>query len=150
MASIRKIMKKFNVLLVEDDDVDTMTVERAFSKANILNPLFTAKNGIEALDLLRGTNGKTAIKRPVVVLLDLNMPKMNGLEFLEEIRKDNVLKRISVVVLTSSSDDKDIWKAYEKNVSGYMTKPVNIDQFVEKMAVLGHYWSLCELTNGVT
>ena len=143
-------MKKFNVLLVEDDDVDTMTVERAFSKANILNPLFTAKNGIEALDLLRGTNGKTAIKRPVVVLLDLNMPKMNGLEFLEEIRKDNVLKRISVVVLTSSSDDKDIWKAYEKNVSGYMTKPVNIDQFVEKMSVLGHYWSLCELTNGVT
>ena len=71
-------MKKFNVLLVEDDDVDTMTVERAFSKANILNPLFTAKNGIEALDLLRGTNGKTAIKRPVVVLLDLNMPKMDG------------------------------------------------------------------------
>lgn len=137
-------MKKFNILLVEDDDVDIMTVERAFDKANIANPLFIAKNGLEALELLRDKK----VARPVVILLDLNMPKMNGLEFLEVVRNDASLKRIPVVVLTSSSDDTDVWKAYEKSVAGYMTKPVNLEQFVEKMAALGHYWSLCEITNG--
>ena len=141
-------LKNFNILLVEDDDVDIMTVERAFNKAKVVNPLYVAKNGIEALDMLRGENGQVAIKRPVVILLDLNMPKMNGLEFLEIIRQDKILKRTPIVVLTSSNDDKDVWGAYDNNVSGYMTKPVDIEQFVEKMAALGHYWSLCEITNG--
>lgn len=141
-------MKSFNILLVEDDEVDIMTVERAFDKANIVNPLFIARNGLEALDMLRGENNHERLERPLLILLDLNMPKMNGIEFLEALRDDAALRRIPVVVLTSSSDDQDVWSAYNKNVSGYMTKPVSIDEFVEKMAAIGHYWSLCEIVNG--
>lgn len=138
-------MKLYNILLVEDDEVDIITVERAFVKANIANPLFKARNGLEAIDLLHSNK----IKSPRIVLLDLNMPKMNGLEFLEVIRSDKELKRLPVIVLTSSSDERDVWRAYDKYVSGYMTKPISMDQFVEKMATLGHYWSLCEISNGI-
>lgn len=135
----------YSFLLVEDDEVDVITIKRAFKKANIINSLHVAGNGLEALDLLRGENGQKNLKQPLIVLLDLNMPKMNGLEFLTEIRKDDELKSLPVVVLTSSANDEDIVKAYGNNVAGYLLKPVGMEQFVEKMAILGKYWSLCEL-----
>jgi len=138
-------MKLYSILLVEDDDVDIMTIERAFSKANLANPVISAKNGLEALDLMRGDNGKEKLKWPYVVLLDLNMPKMNGLEFLEVIRQDAKLKKIPVVVLTSSVREEDVCKSYQQQVAGYLTKPVDMKDFVEKMAAFGKYWALCEM-----
>lgn len=130
-----------SILLVEDDDVDAMAVERAFKKANIANPLFKAKSCMEALEILRGAE----IQRPIVVLLDLNMPKMGGLEFLDLLRADPILKPIPVVVLTSSTDGQDVWKAYNKHVSGYMTKSLDMDDFIEKMVAFKTYWNLCEI-----
>ena len=134
-------MRQYSILLVEDDEVDAMTIDRAFSKAHISNPLVRTKNGIEALEVLR--NGK--IQRPMIVLLDLNMPMMGGLEFLEVIKDDPTICDIPVIVLTSSKNDEDITQAYEGQVAGYMTKPVGMDDFIEKMAALGRYWSLCEM-----
>src|ERR1041384_3247023 len=102
-----------NILLVDDDDIDIMTLQRAFKRNNISNPLSVAHNGIEALDKLRGTNGAEKITPPPrIILLDINMPQMNGLEFLREMRSDPALKHISVFVLTTSNDDKDKVEAY--------------------------------------
>lgn len=138
-------MAAYNILLVEDDVIDVITVDRAFAKANISNPLYKAKNGEEALDFLLGTNGKPKIKKPFLVLLDLNMPKMSGLEFLETLRNNEELKSTTVVVLTSSMNDEDVIKAYNFQVAGYLTKPVGMEKIVEKLAALGKYWTLCEL-----
>lgn len=93
------------ILLVEDDEVDVMNVKRAFKKNNILNPLLIARNGIEALDVLR--DEELDQPKPKIILLDLNMPKMGGIEFLKEIRKDPVLHGISVFVMTTSNEDND-------------------------------------------
>jgi CheY-like chemotaxis protein len=137
--------KLVNILLVEDDSVDVMNVERAFRKNNIHNPLFHAKNGLLALDLLRGTNGKTCISpRPQIILLDLNMPQMNGIEFLKELRKDEDLKSISVFVMTTSNDERDRFEAYNLNVAGYILKPVSFEKFVDAVSILNSYWKLCE------
>ena len=131
-----------NILLVDDDEVDVMTVKRAFSKANITNPIFVATNGIEALELLRG-NRLPAARR--VVLLDLNMPKMNGIELLRELRKDPALASTTVVVLTTSNEDRDRVEAYRLNVAGYLLKPVTFQTFAEVMATLNKYWTLQEM-----
>ena len=138
-------MANYTFLLVEDDEVDIMAVQRAFKLANILNPLFIANNGLEALDYLRGENGRKQVIWPYIVLLDLNMPQMDGLEFLTEIRKDHQLRRSPIVVLTSSKDDTDVAGAYDKQVAGYLCKPVTVAKMVECMAALGHYWALCEM-----
>lgn len=138
-------MRKCKFLLVEDDEVDVMTIRRAFDKVKIANPLLVASDGIEALDFLRGLNGKEKIRWPYIVLLDLNMPRMSGLEFLEEIRDDHKLKKSPVVVLTSSADDQDILSAYDKQVAGYIQKPVSSVNFLEKMSAIGKYWALCEM-----
>jgi CheY-like chemotaxis protein len=133
--------KVLNVLLVEDDQVDVMNVQRAFKKNNITNPLFIATNGLEALALLR--DGSIP-KKNRIVLLDLNMPKMNGLEFLRALRADAELGLTPVVVLTTSNEDKDRVEAYELNVAGYLLKPVTFVSFVEVMAALNKYWTLVE------
>ncbi len=130
-----------NVLLVEDDEVDVMNVKRAFEKNHIMNPLYLATNGIEALELLRG-NDIPASRR--LVLLDLNMPRMNGIEFLQELRKDPELASTTVVVLTTSNDERDKVEAYSLNVAGYILKPVTFDNFCEAMVALNKYWSLVE------
>ena len=101
-------MREYQILLVEDDSVDIMTIERAFRQANIANPIFKARDGLAALEHLRGSGGKEQIDRPLLILLDLNMPLMNGLEFLETIKNDLELRDIPVVVLTSSQDEEDI------------------------------------------
>jgi CheY-like chemotaxis protein len=126
---------------VEDDEVDVMNVKRAFEKNHIMNPLYLATNGIEALELLRG-NDIPASRR--LVLLDLNMPRMNGIEFLQELRKDPELASTTVVVLTTSNDERDKVEAYSLNVAGYILKPVTFDNFCEAMVALNKYWSLVE------
>jgi CheY-like chemotaxis protein len=135
-----------NILLVDDDDIDVMNVRRAFKKNNILNPLSVASNGIEALALLRGENGNEPLpKERRLILLDLNMPKMNGIEFLRELRADPALSTITVIVLTTSDDERDKVDAYKLNVAGYILKPVTFMAFVEAMATLNKYWSINEL-----
>ncbi len=138
--------KMLNILLVEDDEVDVMNVQRAFKKNNITNPLYIANNGLEGLAILRG-NGElvTMPRERRLILLDLNMPKMNGIEFLRELRVDAELKQIPVVVLTTSNEDKDKVEAYNLNVAGYILKPVTFSNFVQTMATLNKYWTLSEM-----
>ena len=136
-----------NILLVEDDAVDIMNVRRAFKKGGINNPLFFAGNGLEALEMLKGPRGKASIM-PLerrLILLDLNMPKMSGIEFLQVLRADPDLKAIPVVVLTTSGADRDRVQAYNLNVAGYLLKPITFEPFVQTMTTLNHYWSLCEM-----
>jgi CheY-like chemotaxis protein len=136
-----------NILLVEDDEVDVMTVQRAFKKGNITNPLFIAGNGLEALTMLRGEPGQPSVvpSDRRIILLDLNMPKMNGLEFLQELRSDPTIRQIPVVVLTTSNEEQDRIQAYNLNVAGYILKPVTFSIFVELMITLNKYWTLCEM-----
>jgi CheY-like chemotaxis protein len=134
--------KMLNILLVEDDEVDVMNVRRAFQRNRILNPLFVASNGIEALELLRSGQIPSARR---LVLLDLNMPKMNGIELLRELRADPELAAMPVVVLTTSDDERDKVDAYNLNVAGYILKPVTFLNFVELMSTLNKYWSLVEM-----
>ena len=131
-----------NILLVDDDEVDVMNVQRAFRKANISNPVYVAGNGIEALEMLRGS---ILPQHRRIVLLDINMPKMNGIEFLREVRKDPALRSLSVVVLTTSNEDRDRVEAYQLNVAGYLLKPVTFIDFVDVMSTLNKYWTLMEL-----
>ena len=131
-----------NILLVEDDEVDVMNVRRAFKKNNIGNPLWVAGNGLDALALLRGTEIPRDRR---LVLLDLNMPRMNGIEFLRELRADPELGLTPVVVLTTSDDERDRVDAYNLNVAGYILKPVTFVSFVEAMATLSKYWTLVEM-----
>lgn len=136
--------KTINILLIEDDEVDVMNVKRAFQKNNLNNPIQHAGNGIEALDLLRGQNGQTQIELPRIILLDLNMPRMGGIEFLHELRKDELLKNISVFVMSTSNEDKDKVDAYNLNVAGYILKPLSMENFVSAVSILKNYWILCE------
>ncbi len=131
-----------NILLVEDDEVDVMNVKRAFERAHIANPLFVAGDGLEALEKLR--SGEVPAYRRLV-LLDLNMPRMNGIEFLRELRKDPDLSSIPVVVLTTSTLDRDRIDAYKLNIAGYLVKPVTFASFCELVVTLNKYWTLVEL-----
>jgi CheY-like chemotaxis protein len=131
-----------NILLVEDDEVDVMNVRRAFERNNVSNPLFVAGNGLEALEVLRGN---TMPKERRLILLDLNMPKMNGIEFLQALRADPELSSTPVVVLTTSNDDQDKIDAYNLNVAGYLLKPVTFSNFCERMTTLNKYWTLVEM-----
>ncbi len=131
--------KAFSILLVEDDEIDVENVKRALSKANITNPLVLAGDGLEALEILQRWNG------PLVVLLDLKMPRMGGLEFLHRIRSDARWRNLPVVVLTSSKEEKDLIEAYQMNVAGYVVKPLIFADFVEAVSKIGSYWTLCEM-----
>jgi CheY-like chemotaxis protein len=130
-----------NILLVEDDAVDVLNVRRAFEKYRILNPLHVATNGIDALQMLR--SGLVPAERRLV-LLDLNLPRMNGIEFLRHLRSDPRLHMIPVVVLTTSADDRDRIDAFNLNVAGYLVKPITFAKFAELMATLNKYWSLVD------
>ena len=131
-----------NILLVEDDEVDVMTVKRAFAKNNISNPLFVAHNGLEALELLRKEDVPSSRR---LILLDVNMPKMNGIEFLRELRSDPKLQQASVVMMTTSNEERDRIEAFKFNVAGYLLKPVTFQQFAEVMSTINKYWALMEM-----
>ncbi len=128
------------IMLIEDDLIDQMTVKRAFKELKVVNELQIANNGEEALDIL---NDKSTVK-PGIILLDLNMPKMNGIEFLQEIKEYKEFKTIPVIVLTTSKHEQDKVETFNLGVSGYMVKPVDYEQFLEIMKSIRKYWSLSE------
>jgi len=129
------------ILLAEDDGVDAMTVKRAFGELKVNNELVRVTNGEEALEYLK----THADKMPCVILLDLNMPRMNGIEFLKAAKADDELRQIPVVVLTTSKDDRDKVESFKLSVAGYIVKPVDYKKFVEAIKVLNLYWTLSEL-----
>lgn len=137
---------KYNIpiMIVEDDEVDLMNIKRAIKEIKVTNPLYIARNGEEALEILRDDKKD----KPGLILLDLNMPLMGGIEFLRIIKKDEDLKRIPVVVLTTSGEDEDRVESFNLGVSGYMVKPVEYIKFVEVVKVIDLYWTLSELPLG--
>jgi CheY-like chemotaxis protein len=138
--------QQLNILLVEDDEVDVMNVQRALKKNNSTAALYRAGNGIEALAMLRNSNQiPYRSNSKLLILLDLNMPKMGGLEFLKELRADPALCKIPVVVLTTSMQSSEIAAAYEYNVAGYIIKPMTFSSFIETIDVLNRYWSMSEM-----
>ena len=129
------------ILLVEDDSVDTMTVKRALGDLKIKNALICTVNGEEALEYLEDLT----CKAPCVILLDLNMPKMNGFELLRTIKADKELRKIPVIVLTTSKEKQEIQESFELGAAGYMVKPVGYERFVETIRVIDLYWGLSYL-----
>lgn len=132
------------LLHVEDDDICLMVLNRAFKKAKIANPISVAHDGIEALELLRGTNGRIRLARPFLILLDLNMPRMDGIEFLKELRKDEDLKKSIVFIMTTSDADEDKVKSYNLGVAGYILKSNPANAFLEAAALLDTYCRVVE------
>ncbi len=132
------------ILLVEDDSVDAMTVQRAFKDLNITNQLVRKVDGEEALEYLRDQNNR----KPCVILLDLNMPRMNGIEFLKAAKADEKLRIIPTVVLTTSTEEHDKVESFNFSVAGYMVKPVDYKKFVEAIRAINLYWTLSESPNG--
>jgi CheY-like chemotaxis protein len=130
-----------SILLVEDDMVEAMTVKRALKDLKVTNPLRVAGNGEEALEYLRNENNE----RPGLILLDLNMPKMNGLELLQILKADPSLRTIPVIVLTTSKHDQDKVATFNLSVAGYMIKPVEYGQFVNTIRAINLYWTLSEV-----
>ena len=128
------------ILLIEDDVVDVMALKRSFRALKIANPLVEARDGIEGLECLRGQNGREKVPTPHLVLLDLNMPRMSGLEFLEELRRDEALRSTLVFVMTTSAAEEDRTRAYGMNVAGYVLKQRAGEGFLEAISMLEHYW----------
>ena len=133
------------LLHVEDDDLCLLGLNRAFKAAKIPNPVSFAHDGIEALEMLRGANGRPRLPRPYLILLDLNMPRMDGIEFLHEVRKDEDLKKSVVFIMTTSGADEDKVKAYNLGVAGYILKTNPAKAFLEATALLDTYWRVVEL-----
>lgn len=136
-------MKVLNkpLLLVEDDLVDVMTIKRALKEIHVVNPLVHLENGEEAIAYLRDPGNE----KPCIILLDLNMPVMNGIEFLQVVKHDDELKRFPVIVLTTSEEQQDKLNSFNLGVAGYMAKPVDYRQFVEVMRSIDLYWSISEM-----
>jgi CheY-like chemotaxis protein len=129
----------FSILLIDDDDVALESVERSLRKHHVMYPIVTARDGREGLMILRDQHPQQHLKKPYLVLLDLNMPNMNGFEFLNEVRSDTALKDTVVFVLTTSSADADRNKAYNENVAGYMVKSAVGPQFKKLALLLENY-----------
>ena len=129
------------IFLVEDDEVDVMSVKRALRDLNVLNKLYIAGNGEEALEILRNPENE----RPSIILLDINMPRMNGMEFLKIVKQDQDLRTIPVIMLTTSRADIERNESFFTGAAGYMVKPVEYKQFVEVMRAINVYWTLSEL-----
>jgi len=132
------------LLHVEDDDLCLMGMQRALKVANVRNPIACAHDGIEALEMLRGTNGRPRLPRPLIIILDLNMPRMNGIEFLQVMRNDDELKESIVFIFTTSAAGKDKAMAYTLGVSGYILK-TNPAKFLDAAALLETYLRVVEL-----
>jgi CheY-like chemotaxis protein len=137
-----------HLLHVEDDELCLIGLVRAFKKAKIANPISFAHDGIDALDMLRGTGGRERFARPYLILLDLNMPRMCGIEFLKVLRKDEDLKKSIVFIMTTSGADEDKVKAYNLGVAGYILKSNPANAFLEATALLDTYWRVVEFPAG--
>ena len=133
--------KAVSLLIIDDDDIDATALRRALHKLKLLNPLYRAKDGLEAIEMLRNGNVPT----PYIILLDINMPRMNGIEFLEVLRADPELTHAVVFVLTTSKSDEDILAAYREHVAGYLLKQRMDSDFMQVISLLDHYWRVIEL-----
>ncbi len=127
-----------NILLVEDDEIETLKLNRAFKKLEYNHNILSAKNGEEALKLCK-------LEQPNLILLDLNMPKMNGLEFLTHLKADDNLKFIPAVIFTTSNNHQDLIRAYEIGVAGYIVKPLRYEKYVAQIKNIIEYWEINEL-----
>jgi DNA-binding response OmpR family regulator len=133
------------ILLIEDDDVDVMTVKRALKDLKVTNQLVPISDGEDAIEYLKDESAT----KPCIVLLDLNMPKMDGAEFLKIAKADKALKKIPVVILTTSNSDRDVIESFELGAAGYMVKSVDYEIFVETIKAIDRYWTLSKLpSNG--
>ncbi len=130
--------ENYSLLLVDDDDIDTEALMRSFKKIGAECETFVARDGDTALDMLRG-RVQPSVQRPCIVVLDINMPRMTGIEFLDEIRADHQLMDMIVFVLTTSSDRKDVFQAYDHNVAGYLVKSDVGDMFIEAAKLIDQY-----------
>ena len=131
--------KTVTIVLIDDDEIDIQAIKRGFKKLKIANPFLTAHDGVAGLELLR--NG---VQQPYLILLDLNMPRMNGIEFLRELRADPELHNSIVFVLTTSNYERDRWAAYEQNIAGYILKSQAGKDFLHLIEVLDVYWRYVE------
>lgn len=145
ILSNQQTKQPLNILLVEDDDGDAKAVKRAFAKAEITNTITRAEDGIEALDILRGENGYEKLHTPYILLVDLNMPRMDGLELVEALRADEQLKKSIVFILTTSKRDEDKDLAYKHNVAGYIVKETAGRDFLKLVEMIDNFWCLIEL-----
>lgn len=136
----------FPILLVEDDQIDVKTAKRAFKANGIIREPYVANNGEEALDFLKKTGKFSEIEapKPSLIFLDINMPVMNGREFLKAIKTDNELKKIPVIVLTTSKDKSDTDDCFALGAAAYIVKPIDFDEFVKAIDIVSKYWSLSE------
>jgi CheY-like chemotaxis protein len=136
--------KTVHLILVEDDEVDVLSIQRAFTKLKIKNPMRRVKDGIEALHLLRGEEGYEKLTSPFILLVDINMPRMSGLELIQEIRQDEDLRTAIIFVLTTSSHEEDKFAAYNLNVAGYILKDNAGNDFIRIVNLLDCYWRIIE------
>jgi CheY-like chemotaxis protein len=136
--------KAVSILIIDDDDVDVMALKRAFKKVGVSNPIYVAGDGVEGLEVLRGQNGHEKVVAPVMILLDLNMPRMGGLEFLEELRSDAEFKCSIVFVLTTSAAEEDRLQAYDHHVSGYILKSDATSPFLDAVSMLDNFARVIE------
>ena len=138
-----------HILLVEDDEIDAEAIMRGFYAQKIANPFTLVSDGIEALNALRGANGVARLPRPYMILLDINMLRMNGLEFLETVRADPELAQSVVFVLTTSNRDEDMMAAYNHQIAGYLLKSRAGKDFVDLITLLDSYWRIVEFPSEV-
>jgi CheY-like chemotaxis protein len=137
--------KPLNILLVEDDDGDAKAIQRAFQKAKIANPIVRAVDGMEALDMLRGANGKAKPPSPYLLLVDLNMPRMNGIQLVKALRADEELRHTIAFILTTSKREDDKVAAYDLNVAGYIVKETAGQEFLNLVNLVDSYWRIVEM-----
>lgn len=130
-------------LVVEDNELDVEKLRRCFKRQKIANPIRHAEDGYEALDILQGSNGAAKLNEPFVILLDLNMPRMGGLELLQRLRADPGLRRSRVFVMTTSDHERDVEAAYLLNVAGYIVKPLGIEKITMAVDMLSQYCGVC-------
>lgn len=143
-AIVKRSHQEITIAIVDDDDVDSRAIERAMAQLKIANPIIRAFDGIDALEKLRDQN----VSMPLIILLDLNMPRMGGIEFLDELRKDEKLHSALVIMLTTSSAPEDINAAYEHYVAGYIVKGDIAKGFTDLINKLDSYWRIIELPVG--
>lgn len=136
--------KHIHILLVEDDDIDAEAVMHGFQSQRIANPFTWVRDGVEALAVLQRKEGYPIVPWPSMILLDINMPRMNGIEFLQTLRKDPELRRSVVFVLTTSDRDEDMMAAYDEQIAGYLLKSRAGRDFVDLVSMLDAYWRIVE------
>lgn len=137
---MKTMSKPIEILLIEDNEGDVILTKEAFQDCRIWNNISVAMDGEMAMDMLKRREGFEDVTRPDLILLDINMPKKDGIEVLQEIKNDDDLKRIPVVILTSSKAEKDIAKTYDLHANSYLFKPLNLKQFVEVVQAIESFW----------